>query len=63
VLIEHEKKLDDIIEKLEKNTEAIEEIIKKRKNFKDNGNIKKYLKLYKVDRACTYQRSNRDTVK
>ena len=31
VLIEHEKRLDDIIERLEKNTEAIEDIIKREK--------------------------------
>jgi len=40
VLLEHEKKLDDIIEKLEKNTEAIEEIIKKERISRIMGTLK-----------------------
>jgi len=40
VLIEHEKKLDDIIEKLEKNTETIEEIIKKERISRIMGTLK-----------------------
>ena len=31
ILIEHEKRLDNIIERLEKNAEAIEDIIKREK--------------------------------
>jgi len=40
VLIEHEKRLDDIIERLEKNAEAIEEIIKREKISRIMGNLK-----------------------
>jgi len=40
VLIEHEKRLDDIIERLEKNAEAIEEIIKREKISRIVGNLK-----------------------
>jgi len=40
VLIEHEKRLDDIIERLEKNTEVIEEIIKREKISRIIGTLK-----------------------
>ena len=40
VLIEHEKRLDDIIERLEKNAEAIEEIIKREKISRIIGTLK-----------------------
>jgi len=40
VLIEHEKRLDDIIGRLEKNTEVIEEIIKREKISRIIGALK-----------------------
>jgi hypothetical protein len=40
VLIEHEKRLDDLIQRLEKNTEIIEEIIKREKISQIIGTLK-----------------------
>lgn len=40
VLIEHEKRLDELIQRLEKNTEVIEEIIKREKILQIIGTLK-----------------------
>jgi len=40
VLIEHEKRLDDLIQRLEKNTEVIEEIMKREKISRIIGTLK-----------------------
>jgi hypothetical protein len=40
VLLEHEKRLDDLIQRLEKNTEIIEEIIKREKISQIIGTLK-----------------------